>query len=55
MAKDQLGARFDLRKFHDVVLTHGAVPLQTLEKLVQDYIASELGQQAGLLEQAPVR
>ena len=37
-ARDQLGERFDIREFHDVVLTHGAVPLAILEELVDDYI-----------------
>ena len=33
-AKRQLGAKFDLRQFHEVVLTNGAVPLDVLEELV---------------------
>jgi uncharacterized protein (DUF885 family) len=42
LAKSRLGQRFDLRKFHDVLLTHGAVPLKVLEQLVEDHIAREL-------------
>lgn len=38
-AKGQLGARFDLKQFHDEVLTHGAVPLTVLEGVVNDWIA----------------
>tara|TARA_R110002051_G_scaffold324920_1_gene424594 strand:- start:9089 stop:10939 length:1851 start_codon:yes stop_codon:yes gene_type:complete len=38
MAKTALGARFDLRDFHDVVLKNGAVPLEILEEVVQTYI-----------------
>ncbi|MBT9582857.1 DUF885 domain-containing protein [bacterium] len=38
-AQKEMGARFDLRKFHDVVLVHGAVPLKVLEKLVTDHIS----------------
>ncbi|MFD2165285.1 DUF885 domain-containing protein [Thalassotalea euphylliae] len=37
-AKDVLGDRFDLRDFHDVVLKNGAVPLDVLERLVEQYI-----------------
>lgn len=37
-AQTQLGAKFDIRKFHDVVLTNGAVSLDVLEDLVQQYI-----------------
>jgi uncharacterized protein (DUF885 family) len=37
-AKKVLGDRFDLRDFHDVVLKNGAVPLDILERLVQQYI-----------------
>jgi uncharacterized protein (DUF885 family) len=39
-AKTALGARFDIREFHDVVLKNGAVPLPILEELVADYIAA---------------
>ncbi|PJJ61241.1 DUF885 domain-containing protein [Hymenobacter chitinivorans] len=37
-ARQQLGSRFDLRDFHDVVLQNGALPLEILEQVVQDYI-----------------
>ncbi len=39
-AMDSLGDRFDIRAFHDVVLKNGAVPLDILERLVDDYIDS---------------
>jgi uncharacterized protein (DUF885 family) len=38
-AKQQLGDRFNLKQFHGVVLQNGAVPLEILEKLVENYIA----------------
>ena len=37
-AKKELGAKFDLRQFHDVVLTNGPVPLETLEELVNKWV-----------------
>ena len=39
-AKTALGDKFDIREFHEVVLTNGAVPLDILEELVDDYIAT---------------
>lgn len=39
-ARMRLGARFDIRTFHDVVLGHGAVPLGILGEVVEDWIAS---------------
>ncbi|MFT5760284.1 MAG: hypothetical protein ACI9LM_005069 [Alteromonadaceae bacterium] len=39
-AKVALGEKFDIREFHDVVLTNGAVPLNVLTNMVNDYIAN---------------
>ncbi len=40
-AKQQLGEAFDIREFHEVVLTNGALPLNVLEDMVNNYIASK--------------
>jgi len=40
-AEKTLGDKFDLRRFHDVVLGQGAVPLDTLEAQINAWIASE--------------
>ena len=38
LARAELGDRFDMRQFHNVVLTNGSVPLDILEDIVRDYI-----------------
>jgi uncharacterized protein (DUF885 family) len=40
-AQQKLGARFDLKAFHDTVLGTGAVPLPVLEAIVDRWIASQ--------------
>ena len=40
IAEQELGERFDLREFHDVVLGDGAVPLAMLEDIVLRYVAT---------------
>ncbi len=43
-AQEALGDKFDLKKFHNVVLSNGAMPLEILEKVVDNYIKQELSQ-----------
>jgi uncharacterized protein (DUF885 family) len=42
-AKLALGAKFDIRKFHNEMLTHGAMPLTIMEQVIDRYIAEEKG------------
>ncbi|QMW23789.1 DUF885 domain-containing protein [Sandaracinobacteroides saxicola] len=45
-AEAALGDRFSIRDFHDAVLTAGAVPLDVLDMLVEDWLARETGRLA---------
>ena len=38
LAQDELEDKLDIREFHDVILKNGAVPLNILEKLINDWI-----------------
>ncbi len=40
-AQTALGPKFDLRRFHDVILGQGGLPLDVLEELVDAWIAKE--------------
>jgi uncharacterized protein (DUF885 family) len=42
-AKQDLGAKFDVREFHDQILGAGALPLDLLEKRIGGWIAAEKG------------
>jgi uncharacterized protein (DUF885 family) len=39
-AQDALGAKFDIKSFHDAMLVGGAVPLAMIDKMADGYIAS---------------
>ncbi|MFK7729984.1 MAG: DUF885 family protein, partial [Pseudomonadales bacterium] len=41
-AKKELGARFDVRDFHDAVLAEGGLPLQLLREQIGRYIAEKM-------------
>jgi uncharacterized protein (DUF885 family) len=43
MAKSKLGDKFNIREFHDVVLSTGAVPLDILEENVNKWVAAKMG------------
>lgn len=38
-AKAELGEKFDIRQFHDIVLANGPVPLNVLERFIDKYIS----------------
>ena len=40
-AELELGNEFDLRTFHEIVLTNGKVPLDVLQDLVEEYIQTK--------------
>jgi uncharacterized protein (DUF885 family) len=42
-ARKRLGARFDIKAFHDAVLRNGAVPLPVLRQQVEAYITAAAG------------
>ena len=42
-AKKELGAKFDIREFHDEVLGAGALPLDVLEKRIDNWIKMKKG------------
>ncbi len=42
-AKDQLGSKFDLKGFHDVLLDGGALPMDVLKERVDEWVAAQKG------------
>jgi prolyl oligopeptidase len=45
MAEQRLGANFDIRDFHDLILRNGVVPLDILEQLVTEHLNEAGGAQ----------
>jgi uncharacterized protein (DUF885 family) len=43
-AMDELGERFDLKEFHNLILGSGAMPLDILERVINGYIQTKLGE-----------
>lgn len=41
-AENKLSDAFDIREFHDLVLAYGSIPLNTLDNIVENYIAVKL-------------
>jgi uncharacterized protein (DUF885 family) len=44
LTEAQLGDRYDIKEFHNVVLTNGSMPLDVLSRVVNDYIETKLNQ-----------
>ena len=42
ISEEQLGDKFDIRAFHDTVLSGGALPLSMLERQVKSWIVETL-------------
>jgi uncharacterized protein (DUF885 family) len=47
LAERELGAKFDIREFHDAVLSDGAVPLEVLERQVRGWVAAKSIEKSG--------
>ncbi len=42
-AQSALGDQFDIKEFHRIVLSNGSMPLDILERVIQDYIDAKTG------------
>jgi uncharacterized protein (DUF885 family) len=43
-ATDQLGDKFDIKEFHNMILGHGPMPIQILEQVALDWILASLSE-----------
>jgi len=43
-AMDQLGDKFDIKEFHNLILGQGSLPLEILERVVKDWIEVQVNQ-----------
>jgi uncharacterized protein (DUF885 family) len=50
-AKNKLGNQFELKEFHNVVLKNGAVPLDILDEIIEDYINVTLANSEGKVKE----
>jgi uncharacterized protein (DUF885 family) len=46
-AQKELGSKFDIREFHDLVIDSGALPLDVLDQQINDWIAQKQATSAG--------
>jgi uncharacterized protein (DUF885 family) len=40
-AEKKLGAKFDIRSFHDTVIGQGSLPMAVLEDVINDWIVAQ--------------
>ncbi|MBU7019298.1 MAG: DUF885 domain-containing protein [Theionarchaea archaeon] len=43
IAMEQLGDKFDIKEFHNMILGHGPMPIQLMEQVALEWIAANLG------------
>ncbi|MFT7166502.1 MAG: hypothetical protein ACI9BG_001205, partial [Parasphingorhabdus sp.] len=41
LAERELGEKFDIKQFHEVILSNGAMPLDILESTIIDWVATQ--------------
>jgi uncharacterized protein (DUF885 family) len=43
-SESELGSKFDISTFHDKILSNGSVPLNTLERIIKDWVKNQKSQ-----------